>query len=74
MVSNVATPFSTSAVPRVLASSINVTVPVGLFPVTVADSFAVSPKFDGFGEEVRVIPVAFFTICDKGAEVLGRVL
>jgi hypothetical protein len=54
----VAIPALTTAVPRAVAPSLNVTVPVGLLPVTVALSTTDPPTAAGFGVAVNVVFVA----------------
>ena len=56
-------PRTTAA--RVVAPSVNVTVPVGATPadgpfvtVTVAVNVTACPKIDGFGDDVRVVAVS----------------
>ena len=59
-------------VPRVVAPSLNVTVPVGVEadPVTVAVKVTDWPKTDGFSEEPTAVELKPFTVCVSGAEVL----
>src|SRR5690242_6893963 len=64
-------------VPSVTVPSIKVTVPVGmpapgLRAVTVAVNVIICPMAAGFADEESVVAVlAWLTICDKTAEVLG---
>ena len=55
---SVATPPLSVPVPRVVAPSLNVTVPVALEGVTAAASVTAAPNVDGFGAEVMVVVVA----------------
>jgi hypothetical protein len=55
---SVATPPLSGAVPRIVAPSLNVTVPVGEVPVTVAAKVTAWPTLLGFGEELREVDAA----------------
>ncbi len=72
---SVAMPEESSVpVPRLLAPSRNVTVPVGMpaGELTVAVKVTGWPKTLGFAEEIAVTVVAaLFTVCDNGEELLG---
>src|SRR2546425_11411316 len=72
---SVAMPEESSVpVPRLVAPSRNVTVPVGMpaGELTVAVKVTGWPKAVGFAEEIAVIVVApLFTVCDKADELLG---
>ena len=72
---SVAMPKESSApVPRLVAPSRNVTVPVGMpaGELTVAVKVTGWPKVDGFAEEIAVTVVApLFTVCDNADELLG---
>lgn len=73
LVVNVATPEPFNVpVPRVVAPSLNVTVPVGVpeAAATVAVNVTGEPTVDGFALEVRVVVVLCVTVCVKTADVL----
>jgi hypothetical protein len=73
---NVALPADKVAVPRVVAPSRNVTVPVGVpeagaTAVTVAVNVTACPGDDGFSDELTVVELdARFTVCVSAADVL----
>ena len=72
---NVATPLLSDPVPRVVAPSLKVTVPVAVDGDTVAVSVTEAPKVEGFSEEVNAVVVeAFVTACDSAEEVLATSL
>jgi len=72
---SVAMPEESSApVPRLVAPSRNVTVPVGVpaGELTVAVKVTGWPKTLGFAEEIDATVVApLFTVCDNADELLG---
>ncbi len=71
---NVATPPDKVPVPRIVVSSINVTVPVAV-PVavdetTVAVKVTELPKVDGLeSDEILVVVAALFTVCERTVDV-----
>jgi hypothetical protein len=66
-VARVAWPAASVPVPRLVAPSMNVTVPVGLLgplPVTVAVKVTVCPDTDGLAEDASTVVVgAALTVC-----------
>ena len=77
-VANVATPELLSVpVPRVVAPSLKVTLPVGVppGPVTVAVKVTTSPNVLGFGDDDNVVEVnPVFTVWFRAEEVLPKKL
>jgi hypothetical protein len=67
-----ALPEERTAEPIVVVPSLNVTVPAGLLPVTVAVKLTAPPAAEGFALEARLVEVAAaFTICDNAGEALA---
>ena len=66
-------PFTGCAGPMALPPSLNVTVPVGFVPVTVAVKVTDWLYPEGFSEDATEVVVGFtplFTVCVRTAEVL----
>jgi hypothetical protein len=69
---NVAVPFDRLPVPRTVAPSLNVTVPVAVDGVTVDVNVTDAPKIDGLRLDVTTVVVAAFdTYWVIGADVDG---
>src|SRR5258708_4812485 len=69
---NVATPLPLSVpLPSAVAPSLNVTVPVGLAPVTVAVKVTACPKLLGLADDVSAVVVAAATMSDAVAGLPG---
>jgi nitric oxide synthase oxygenase domain/subunit len=67
---NVAMPADRLPVPRTVAPSLNVTVPVAVGALTVAMKITEAPKVDGLRLDVTAVVVAAgFTVWMMGAEV-----
>lgn len=72
---SVATPPVSVPLPIVLPPSLNVMVPEGALPVTVAVRSVAAPKALGFALEVNTVPeTTALTVCVKVADVLGALL
>ena len=70
---NVATPALMVPVPIVVAPSLNVTVPLGALPVTLAVKVTAPPALDGLAELDSVVAlVTWFTTWFKAVDVLVR--
>jgi ribosomal protein S5 len=69
---NVATPPDRLPVPKTVAPSLNVTIPVAVDGNTIAVKVTVAPKADGLGLDVTTVAVeAFDTVWVIAGEVEG---
>ena len=65
-----AVPPDRLTVPRIVAPSLNVTVPVAVDGVTVDVKVTEAPKVDGLRLDVTTVVVAAgFTVCARGSDV-----
>jgi len=78
LVVNVAVPPDSVPVPRVVAPSRNVTVPVGVatvvLPVTVAVKVTLCPKTDGFTDEATLVVVLACVTVSGSQGLVARLL